>query len=98
MDSYRVYFENFVDWRGQKRNLRDITIPINIDFFGQVDDIVNNFILNKEVRDYYYPEINSQNIDWKKAEIGLNILDNILQENILQIKFFLYTYSTSNVI
>lgn len=38
-----------MDWRGQKRNLRDITIPINIDFFGQVDDIVNNFILNKEI-------------------------------------------------
>lgn len=85
---YRVYFENFVDWRGQKRNLRDITIPINIDFFGQVDDIVNNFILNKEVRDYYYPEINSQNIDWKKAEIGLNILDNILQENIFLDGYF----------
>jgi hypothetical protein len=77
-----------VDWRGQKRNLRDITIPINIDFFGQVDDIVNNFILNKEVRDYYYPEINSQNIDWKKAEIGLNILDNILQENIFLDGYF----------
>lgn len=85
---YRVYFENFVDWRGQKRNLRDITIPINIDFFGQVDDIVNNFILNKEVRDYYYPEINSQNIDWKKAEIGLNILDNILHENIFLDGYF----------
>ena len=53
-----------------------------------IDDIVNNFILNKEVRDYYYPEINSQNIDWKKAEIGLNILDNILQENIFLDGYF----------
>ena len=79
---FRPYFENFTDWKSQKKNLKNISEPISIDFFGQIDDIVNNFVINKEVRDYYYPEINNENLDWKNARIGLNIIDNILYDNV----------------
>ena len=79
---FRPYFEDFIDWKIQKKNLKNISHPISIDFFGQIDDIVNNFVINKEVRDYYYPEINNENLDWKNARIGLNIIDNILYDNV----------------
>ncbi len=79
---FRPYFENFIDWKIQKKNLRNISHPISIDFFGQIDDIVNSFVINKEVRDYYYPEINNENLDWKDARVGLNIIDNILYDNV----------------
>lgn len=79
---FRPYFENFIDWKSQKKNLKNISHPISIDFFGQIDDIVNNFVINKEVRDYYYPEINDGNLDWKDARMGLNIIDNILYDNV----------------
>lgn len=79
---FRPYFETFVNWKAQKKNLKAISHPISMDFFGQIDDIVNNFVLNKEVRDYYYPELNNENLDWKDARIGLNIIDNILYDNV----------------
>jgi hypothetical protein len=90
---FKPYFENFIDWKSQKKNLKNISEPISIDFFGQIDDIVNNFVINKEVRDYYYPEINNENLDWKNARIGLNIIDNILYDNVfIEGKFDYYGF------
>jgi hypothetical protein len=79
---YDPSYETFVTWDVCKRELQNISLPILIDFFGEVDNVVNEFVLNKKVRQYYYPELNHNQLDWKAPVVGLNLLDNLLGDNI----------------
>ena len=90
---YAPRFETFTNWSFTKKELQEISNPILIDFFGEVDDMVNNFVLNEQVRKYYYPELNDNRMNWKEPLIGLNLLDNLLEDNI----FFDGKYSFLNI-
>jgi len=86
-------FEGMYTWDITKKELQRSSNPILIDFFGEMDNIVNTFILNKTMRDYFYPELNKDYIHWKNPLIGLNILDNILGDNL----FFNGEYTFINI-
>jgi len=90
---YTPRFETFTNWSFSKKELEKISHPILIDFFGEIDDMVNDFILNEQVRKSYYPELNDKRMNWKEPIIGLNLLDNLLEDNI----FFDGKYSFFNL-
>jgi hypothetical protein len=90
---YNTSYETFTTWDICKLELKDISIPLSIDFFGELDNIVNDFVLNPKVRKYYFPELNENKINWKTPIIGLNLLDNILGENI----FYTGVFSFENI-
>ena len=76
-------FEGMSKWDITRREIEQNSNPILIDFFGEINTLVNSSILNKRFRDYYCPELNTRNgFDWKNPLIGLNILDNLTGKNI----------------
>lgn len=87
---YNPEFETFSTWETCRRELENISMPIKIDFFGEIDNIINDFVLNEKVRKYYYPELNQNNIDWKVPLVGLNLLDNLFADNIFYDGVFNY--------
>lgn len=79
---FNPMFEGMSTWDITKKELQQSSNPILVDFFGEMDNVVNTFVLNKTMRDYFYPELNEDYLNWKNPLIGLNILDNTLGDNL----------------
>ena len=79
---YNTLLETPNKWNLCKKELTKISRPIFIDFFGELDNIINNLILSSDFRKNYFPELNKNKVNWKNPVIGLNLLDDILGENI----------------
>jgi len=75
-------FEVMSRWNITRKEIEQNSYPILIDFFGELDMLVNTFVVNKELRDYHYPELNTRSsFDWKNPMVGISILDSFLGEN-----------------
>jgi len=75
-------FEVMSRWDITRKEIEHNSYPYLIDFFGELDMLVNTFVVNKELRDYFYPELNTRNnFDWKNPTVGIDILDSLLGEN-----------------
>lgn len=90
---FNPMFEGMSTWDITKKELQQSSNPILIDFFGEMDNVVNTFVLDKTMRDYFYPELNEDYLNWKNPLIGLNLLDNTLGDNL----FFNGEYTFTNI-
>ncbi|CAA6807963.1 MAG: Unknown protein [uncultured Sulfurovum sp.] len=79
---YNPEYEGFYNWKIHREILEQNSIPIKIDFFGEIDSLVTQFALNKTVLKNYFPELSTGQVDFSYPKIGLNILDNLFQNNI----------------